>query len=213
MLVAVATREPVGIRAQHLRPRETVLPIEIVLRCRTVRDFDGEQVTAGQHWLQRVACQLPETLVSVNVGWDRNSAEIDDLFHDLDDGRIGRSLVSASFAVVSDGSEQAVDVAGLLAGIEDGEHMRAAACGDLGAREQIERPILSMRLVLQAVHGRLEPIDPLAGIVIGDRDAVDARPHEIKQPVSRRYRVWVAIVRRCRGVGVEVRTSTSAAPG
>lgn len=82
--------------------------------------------------------------------------------------------------------QQRVNVRGCLSRIENGQQVNPAVYGYLHSRKKNQRPIPFGPLVIQELELGLEPVDPLAAVVVSDGDAVDARAHVVQQPLPRR---------------------------
>ena len=89
--------------------------------------------------------------------------------------------------------------------------METTLHGELYAGKQHQGPKAWRGLLFHPLVSSLERIDPNAGVVVGDRDAVDTGGHELGQPalgchllVCADGLLPVGGVRGCRRMGMEV---------
>ena len=88
--------------------------------------------------------------------------------------------------------------------------MNAAVDVDLDTWEKMKRTVVLRPLLPEFGVGPLQDVNPGAGVVIGDSDAIDPGPHEVQQPVPRSTLAQRGLVRalsvvvRSGGVDVEI---------
>ena len=111
--------------------------------------------------------------------------------HHLGGTDSGDAIAVATRALVVHPCQQIAD--GLTGGgrVKDRQQMKATLHRDFhtGEEVQLTEPVrwrARAGLTLHICIGQLEPVDPLTGVVVGDRHAVDFGGHVLEQPCLRR---------------------------
>ena len=125
---------------------------------------------------------FPRGARSIGMGRDGDGSRLMNCCDGVEQTCAGDSITVATRRGIPHGPEQAGYIGTCTVWVEQGQKMAAALHRELHAGKQDKGPEAWPGLLLHPLVGRLQAIDPIAAVVVGDRDAVDTGGHELTQP-------------------------------